>query len=128
MYRQNRYRPNIQGLLVLALIIFAGFQGLKMVDSKDWPEVTGKVTGIEVIESSDSTSRRYRRSRTYTPVIKYLYLVNHISYEGSSNLESSYSRDNALERATRSYPKGSHLQVLYNPEHPGFSTLHRWQI
>lgn len=130
MHTQNRYRPNIQGALILGLLIFGGCQVYSLFDSKNWPEVTGKVTGIELLESNYMSGGRYsyRRNHVYTPVVKYLYLVDHVSYEGSSQLTSFGSRSDALDHAYSYYPKGCHLRVLYHPNHPNFSSLHRSQI
>ena len=130
MNRPYTGTPSLKGLLLVGLLGFGGYQIFQAFDSKNWPEVTGKVTRVDIQEDY-----RYRRSRydygsryQYTPVVEYVYLVDHVSHEGRTNLQTFSSRSQAIDYLNGMYRKGMHLQVLYNPHHPNFSSLHRSQI
>ncbi|MBA3995429.1 MAG: hypothetical protein C0469_18075 [Cyanobacteria bacterium DS2.3.42] len=121
--------PSLKGLLLVGLLIFGGYHIFTAFSSHNWPEVTGKVTGYDIQESYRYRGRRsYGSSREYTPVVQYIYLVDHVSHEGSVSLRTFSSYNEAINFAGGSYPKGMHLQVLYNPKMPNFSTLTRSAI
>ncbi len=117
--------PSIQGLLLVALLVFGAYKVFCAFDTHNWPEVTGKVTGVNIQESYSMMRRRYGSRYTYTPVVNYVYLVDHVSHEGQVNLQSFSSRTDAINYAGNMYSKGMHIQVLYNPQHPNFSSLTR---
>ena len=123
MNRSYKKAPTIQGLLIVGLMIFGAYQVYAAFDSKDWPEVTGKITGYEI--ESTYYLRRYGSRYQYRPVVHYIYLVDHVSHEGELRLDSFYSRTDAINYAGSAYHKGSHLQVFYNPKNPSYSTLTR---
>lgn len=121
--------PSLKGLLLLGLFIFCGYHIFTAFSSHNWPEVTGKVIGYDIQESYRYRGRHsYSSSREYTPVVQYIYLVDHVSHEGRMSLRTFSSYDEAINYAGGSYPKGMHLQVLYNPKMPNFSTLTRSAI
>jgi hypothetical protein len=115
-------------------LIYGGYQIFTAFSSHNWPEVTGKVTAVEITDSNAALSygRSYGYStynrREYTPVVRYVYLVDHVSHEGQANLNTFRSRSDAEAYAYSAYRKGMHLQVLYNPQHPNFSSLRRSAI
>lgn len=119
--------PSFKGLFLLGVIGFGGYAIFSQFSSKNWPEVTGKVTRVDIEESSYRSSR-YSRRYEYTPVVHYVYLVDHVSHEGQANLRSFDYRSEAMNYASNLYAKGTHLRVLYNPNHPNFSSLHRSAI
>lgn len=127
MNRPYTGAPSIKGLLLVGLLIFGAYQLFQFVDTKTWPEVTGKVTNVRVEESHQYRPRRYGSNyyTEYTPVVEYVYLVDHVSHEGSTNLQTFLSRREAENHANMQYRKGQHLQVLYNPKNHAWSSLHR---
>jgi hypothetical protein len=126
MNRPYTGTPSIKGLALVGLLIFGGYQIFKTVDNKDWPEVTGKVTNIRVDESYRYRTTRYNSGHyEYTGVVEYIYLVDHVSHQGQANLRTFHSRMQAQDHANSMYRKGQHLQVIYNPKHPDWSSLTR---
>ncbi len=120
--------PSLKGLLLVGLLIFGGYHIFMAFSSHNWPEVTGKVTGYEIQETYQYRGRYYGSRYQYTPVVQYVYLVDHISHEGKVNLRTFSSRNEAVNYTGSAYPKGMHLQVLYNPQMHNFSTLTRSAI
>lgn len=125
--------PSLKGLVLVGLLIFGGYKLFTAFSSHNWPEVTGKVTAVEITDSQALvTIGRPRYStynrREYTPVVRYVYLVDHVSHEGQANLNTFRTRSEAEAYAYNAYRKGMHLQVLYNPQHPNFSSLRRSAI
>ncbi|HIA55529.1 MAG TPA: DUF3592 domain-containing protein [Candidatus Melainabacteria bacterium] len=123
--------PSFKGLLLLGIIGFGGYTIFSQFSSKNWPEVQGKVTRVEVQESYRPYRRHtydYSSRYEFTPVVSYVYLVDHVSHEGTANLQTFRSRSEAENYLLSRYSKGMHLRVLYNPNHPNFSSLHRSAI
>jgi len=118
--------PSLKGLLLVGLLIFGAYQLFQFVDTKNWPEVTGKVTNVHIEEVYHYRTGRYSYNHyEYTPVVEYVYLVDHVSHEGSKNLQTFHSRMQAENHANSMYRKGQHLQVLYNPSNHDWSSLTR---
>ncbi len=122
----------IPSLLLVGLVIFGGYKILSSFDTHDWPEVTGKVTSVEIWENDYVSPRgsryNYVRKHEYVPVVNYVYLINHVSYEGKSSLQGFDSRHDAVGHGASWYRKGSPIQVLYNPQNPKLSSLTRTKI
>lgn len=132
MHKRSSGPPTISSLLIIGLMGFGGYKLYGMLDSKNWPDTTAKVTSIEIVEYRQPRARRgvitswaVRNVYEYAPVVNYVYLLNHVSYEGSAHLQTFSNRNQAASFAMEKYPKGSHLQVYYNPQHPNMSTLTR---
>jgi hypothetical protein len=121
--------PSLKGLLLVGLLIFGGYQIFTAFSSRNWPEATGKVIGYDIQESYHFRGRGdYRSPYVFTPVVQYVYLVDHVSHEGKLKLQTFTSRNEAINYAGSVYHKGRHLQVLYNPKMPNLSTLTRSTI
>ena len=123
--------PSLKGLLIVGLFVFGGYKILCSFDTHNWPEVTGKVTGYEIWENEYLNPRAgYNnvRKHEYIPVVKYVYLIDHVTYEGKSSLQGFETRNDAVGHAASWYRKGTKVQVLYNPENPKATSLTRTRI
>ena len=114
---------SIVGLLALMLFLGSRF-GAK--SGSGWPVVAGKVV------ESGTESYRARVNRTtvtsYAPVVEYSYLVNGHEYRSRQiqldGIVGGDSRADAAAIAAR-YPKGSDVEVHYDPASPGNAALER---
>jgi hypothetical protein len=92
-------------------------------EGKGWPVVRGKV-----VESGTESYRRAFKGRTstyYAPVVEYSYLVNGHEYRSRQiKLDDKDEGTRAeAERIAARYPKGSDVDVHYDPEYPGSAAL-----
>lgn len=117
--------------MLIVGVAFSGFGGwlawrsIKAQAAHDWPTVTGTVVGHE--------TERYKSRRSsprYEPRVEYEYRVDgayfrssRYQFTGSTGLPRSMSQAEALEGAKIRWPKGSDIQVFYNPEAPEECTL-----
>ena len=89
----------------------------------DWPLVRGTVlqSGLEKVSSPDDG-----RTRTsYAPVVEYRYRVNDVDYVSRQiklGVAVSSSQAYATKIAAR-YPKGSQVDVHYDPANPSIAAL-----
>lgn len=96
------------------------WRGLRARFAQKWPQVPGEIIFAKVTEST--THRGY----VYEPSVRYRYEVNGEIYHsdrirfGSLDINDSHS---AAERALQAYPKGSRVQVRYDPAKPSEAVL-----
>jgi len=124
--------PNVDNA---PLAIFAGCFGLVVLlffiasyrlsrRATDWPLVRGKVlsSGSEQIRSTgDSGSTR----KSYAPVVEYRYRVNDVDYV-SRQIKLGWVLSSSQAYATKvsaRYPKGSDVDVHYDPANPSNAAL-----
>lgn len=108
--------------LVVLLFFIASFRLSRR--AADWPLVRGKVlsSGSEAIRSNDSGSGS---RKTYAPVVEYRYRVNDVDYVSRQiklGIVMSSSQSYATKVAAR-YPKGSDVDVHYDPANPSNAAL-----
>jgi hypothetical protein len=113
----------IAGLVSLMLFLGSRF-GAKA--GSDWPVVTGKVV------ESGTESYRARVNRTtvtsYAPLVEYSYPVNGHEYRCRQiQLEGVVGGDSRADAAAVAarYPKGSNVEVHYDPTNPGNAALEK---
>jgi hypothetical protein len=123
--------PNVDNA---PLAIFAGCFGLVVLlffiasyrlsrRAADWPLVRGKVlsSGSEQIRSNDSGGTR----KSYAPVVEYRYRVNDVDYV-SRQIKLGWVLSSSQAYATKvsaRYPKGSDVDVHYDPANPSNAAL-----
>jgi len=102
----------------------------------DWPTTRGEILTSEVqsrLETSDSSSgsgsRRRRKTtttRVYWAEMKYSYLVEGVSFEGSRvdyGMESRSSKQTRADEIVALYPVGEEVLVYYDPSDPSEAVL-----
>lgn len=92
-----------------------------------WPSTTGVILSTTVEEDmrTDRTSHGRRRTRrTYTPAVRYEYVVEDTTYLGHRIRAGDYGGDEgwAYGVANR-YPVGTEATVYYNSDDPGSTVL-----
>ena len=107
------------GLLVL-LFALGGWRRSRV--AANWPVVRGTVlsSGFER-DTSDTDSK----GRSFTPAVEYRYRVNNVDYTSRQiklGVKMSASQAYAEKVAGR-YPKGSTIDVHYNPANPSDAAL-----
>lgn len=127
MDRSNTGFPSLKVLLLAGFVIYCAYQTYIAGDTRNWKEMTAKVTGSDVEEGyrEKRSNFDYASRRVSFPVVTYAYVVNHVSYEGRARLKSCSDYFEAGEYAQNMYPKGTRLQIRYNPTNPSVSTLTR---
>lgn len=110
------WMPPAIGILVGGLLIFMSIvEGRKGKASLQWPSVQGTVLSSElVLDSSGEAS-------TYTPTVTYAYVVNGRPLTCAKVQYSSTTSKKVLAK----YPKGSAVQVFYDPQAPSTAVLER---
>jgi hypothetical protein len=108
--------------LVVLLFFIASYRRSRR--AADWPLVRGKVlqSGSEQVRSNDSDGRT---RTTYAPVVEYRYSVNGVDYVSRQiklGIVMSSSQSYATKVAAR-YPKGSDVDVHYDPANPSSAAL-----
>jgi hypothetical protein len=107
------------GLLVL-LFFLASWRRSRV--AANWPMVRGTVlkSGWEKV-SSDSDSK----TRSYAPAVEYRYRVNNVDYTSRQiKLGATLSASQAYaEKVAGRYPKGSAIDVHYDPANPSVAAL-----
>jgi hypothetical protein len=108
--------------LVVLLFFIASYRLSRR--AADWPLVRGKVlqSGSEQVRSNDSDGRT---RTTYAPVVEYRYSVNGVDYVSRQiklGIVMSSSQSYATKVAAR-YPKGSDVDVHYDPANPSSAAL-----
>ena len=125
MMRKLRELLLVLGLLSAISFGFIGwgvFSILKANETKSWPLVKGIVitSKIESEFRSSGTGRRRRSRKVYLPRVYYQYGVNKTTYTSEQISVGEYVKLNELDASEfiRSYPKGSNVDVYYNPRNP----------
>jgi hypothetical protein len=113
---------------MLALALAVAYLAYQTFDSHSWPEVSGKVIGSYVDEDHVHDHDTGFHGHTYRAVVKYLYLVKSVSYEGEDTVKTFDTYSGAERYLNEQYWKNQHIRVLYNPNIPSLSTLRRAAI
>ena len=122
--------------LGIALLSVGILNIVKGSASNDWPPPRGEILTSEVqsrLETSDSSSgsgpRRRRKTTTtrgYWAEMKYSYLVEGVSFEGSRvdyGMESRSSKQTRADEIVALYPVGEEVLVYYDPSAPSEAVL-----
>ena len=109
--------------LLFALVVF-GFQR-SAARARTWPTAPGRVEKLDVrsYEKIDRDDNTTRRQTMYRPDVVYSYAVAGVQYRGDKVSSMSTSSDAIARRSAARYPVGTELQVHYNPDNPGDSTI-----
>ncbi|WP_017301070.1 DUF3592 domain-containing protein [Nodosilinea nodulosa] len=114
----------------VALLVF-GIGFLKQAHaSSGWPVSPGTVTAVKIVQERDSGGTR-RRVYTYHYTVDYTYEVAGQTYRsdryslgsGSTASQRFRERSQAVEAAKLNHPKGSTVEVHYDPDHPDSAVL-----
>ncbi|MDD2804188.1 MAG: DUF3592 domain-containing protein [Elusimicrobiales bacterium] len=105
---------------VMGLIFLNDFR-YALAAQQRWTEAAGRVTENKV------TVRRSRRSTSYSSYISYTYNAGGTLY-GAGPVELYkhklyFSEGGAWEDLENNFPEGKSIDVYYNPENPGQSSL-----
>lgn len=115
------WRSRISGFAICATLIFMGFKIFKYFDNHDWPSVTGRITETGILRF---TSRRGGTGTSYQAHVKYIFLVNHVSYVRDETVGGTFYDETAAQTfLQKQYWKGQHLRVMYRAENPQDSSL-----
>ncbi|MBC7997118.1 MAG: DUF3592 domain-containing protein [Leptolyngbya sp.] len=109
------------GLIFLGFLVFIGYQYFSDKISQRWPEVTGKIVRTELTQQRRQ-SGRYSSYTEYVPVVEYLYVVNHATHVGTSQLRAFNTQMEALN-FLEGYRKGTRVQIHVNPHDSKASAL-----
>ena len=141
MSRFKRMSSTIVAMLEILVILFAmagvfilivdGGKAYESYRSESWPTTTGEITRSAVDASADFTGNRRYHSR-----IKYAYAIELLGDEQSASNDEYFigtrvgidpmppAPSRAIAQAQiEQYPKGSTVEVYYNPDNPKRSML-----
>lgn len=105
----------------VAAILFSLYQRKKMRASENWPQVTGTITKVDLVQDID------RDSAEYSVYVLYEYVVNDSRHTGN-RIElnrRSYVRKKSAQARFEEYPVNSSVVVYFNPANPGEAVLVR---
>jgi hypothetical protein len=113
-------------ILGLAYIIWISVTKRRSQGIPNWPQVTGTVIGATVHAFEYETPQGIKQ--TYTPLVRYSYVVGGQAYAASRRdmvpyERASYSEFEKAEAVIAEYPKASEVSVYYNPANPKQSLL-----
>ena len=106
------------------ILIYIGSDILKAQKSRSWPTASGTVldSGMESHQSRDDDGDI---KTTYGATIQYKYTVDGQEFVGDrrtfSNVRTSSVRN--TEKILERYPRGSSVDVFYDPDDPSSSVL-----
>ncbi|CAN5554992.1 hypothetical protein BH10CYA1_BH10CYA1_25460 [soil metagenome] len=110
-------------LLVISIVVVTIWGVIKYFNKQNWTSLNGKVVETNVCQF---TSRgRGGTGTTFRVKVKYIYVLNHLSYIKEELIGSHFRDQDAAASLQKQYWKGQHLRVLYNPEDPNQSSLNR---
>ncbi len=108
-------------VIIGSIFVFSGYHTYKeALKTENWPSVTGTIIETRVIRNN------IRYSTSYSPYIKYSYVVenkqyiNTVIYSGNMSLTGSYE---TIKDFIDEYPNNSQVMVYYNPNSPQDSVL-----
>lgn len=116
------YTYRIKGLSLLAAIIAGGYFAYHFFDVGEWKETTGRVVDTSVKEKQTNGRRHSGPYEAYF-YIKYLYLVNKVSYTGEYKIKTFSFLEDARDYQQARIWKKQNVTVRYNPTFPSLSTL-----
>jgi len=108
---------------MMFLVVFAfllGPQIIQSFNSMQWPEVSGKVVGTRIVPTYGG---RYRTR--YAVKVDYVYVIQHVSYEGETRLRDFYLQSEAQSWVQTQYWHNQGITVYYNPNNHKDSTITR---
>jgi hypothetical protein len=113
-------------LVVGAILLLIGlYQRKKVAASQAWPSTQGTIVDTRVRERAAGVDDE--SSASYSPVISYTFEVNGTTHTSDRHAfgRVSYATKGQAERRIANYPKGSRVEVFYNPDKPAESVLER---
>lgn len=125
MTKRSIYDHPLTGPSLLALSLVVALLCYKTFDSHDWPDVSGQVLEGQVIEDPVDDHDTGYHAQLYRVSIKYLYIVNDVSYTGEDTVRTFDERLKAEQYLKEQYWKNQNVRVLFNPYIPNLSTLRR---
>lgn len=117
------YTYRIKGLSLLAAIIAGGYFAYHFFDVSEWKDTTGRVVDTSVKEKQSNRSRNYSGPYEAYVYIKYLYLVDKVSYTGEYRVKTFKFLSDARDYQQARQWKKQKVNVRYNPTLPSLSTL-----
>ncbi len=129
--RDRRIRLKIgvvPGILFLTASLYffveGAFQIRDGVRSKLWPVVAGIVVSSEVGVSSARSSGSANHSYSYSPEIRYSYVVDDLDYK-SERLQFIHDGVGRAwaEQKVLTYPVQANVEVFYDPDNPQIAVL-----
>lgn len=115
-------------IIYIALIIcitYFGFISIpKSFKTKNWIEVSGKVTDSHLVKTQ-KTHRSGKRITAFSANIHYEYIIDGQTYSGSKNRfsERSLNGEKIKQTMLERFPIGATVPVYYNPNNPNESVL-----
>ena len=120
--KQAMFIMPIFAIVGVLLTIFWGIPTARnAMESKNWPSVDGRISISDVSENYDSDNN----SVTYGAKVAYNYIVNGLSYMGSTVAFGDYSSSDPSHAGNivSRYPVGKSVKVYYDPDDPKTSVL-----
>jgi len=114
-------KGRVVGLVVLhagvLLVLWATYDLRGAAEVGGWPHVTGRIIETEI-----------EAGRNYRPEITYRYIVDGAEYTRVSHLHApgfggKYKKYDAAKGLLEQYRVGDSIDIRYNPNRPGESTL-----
>lgn len=107
--------------LVGLLMLFAGLYGLfKVMASRSWPSVRGRITASGIREKQKKDRIKYK------PQVQYSYVVagrnyssNNLTFGGRRPLRSRSEAESYMQ----DFVEGKEVEVFYNPRNPAEACL-----
>lgn len=111
----------ISFLVLGPILVWKGSSSLILgMRAKSWPTAKGQVVFIDL-----DISNGRKGGKTYTPTVKYEYVVNGVSHTGDriASGERSLSSSSDTAALFRRYQVGRPVTVHYDPKHPASAML-----
>jgi hypothetical protein len=108
----------LAGLLSIAYGIYLVLLARK---SAEWPKTEGTVTRFKITQDGGPDE-----SNLPAAEVRYRYSVDDKQYSGdlvAFGTRNMHTNLGLVERLARAYPKGTRVQVAYDPENPGRAVL-----